>query len=459
MSQSPEMKRFISALYPLNRSICSPDFDKALSILRRDFIPDLHIDAYRTSSDAWTWIIPQKWALNKGYIKCGGRYLIHTDDEPLSVWSGSKPFHGRISHERLMRHVYSDPSDPELIRWYFRYYGNLDWGFNLPHGLVEKLDPDAEYEVRIDSKYYEDELRVGHVLLRGKSAKTIVIISDLCHPYQCNDSLSGAAVNYLLLEHLRQRDTFFSYLFLFVPETIGTVAFFANNEILIQDILYSFYGEFWGRDLKLNFQKSLHGNTLMDRNIMQVLSERYGHGQFTVRKFRRGGVKNDEMVMACPPISAPSFAFNRRNDDGIFFPEYHSNQDTPAHLDYDKMQDAYELLREILDRFDKQEEIPAKCEKVFRCPPIPNSKRPKTDFIPIPKFKGTIFLTRYGLWVDWRVNPKLNAALDEITACLNGENSVAEIAAFVDVSYDCVYDYMLGFEQQGLIEKRKGGMG
>ena len=36
------------------------------------------------------------------------------------------------------------------------------------------------------------------------------------------------------------------------------------------------------------------------------------------------------------------------------------------------------------------------------------------DYIPVRKFKGPIFLSGYGLWVDWRINKRLSENIEQI---------------------------------------------
>ena len=445
-----ELKSFVETIFPLYRSICSPGLDEALERIKSRFIPDLTIEKYPTRSSAWTWTLPQKWELKEGYIESNGKKVIDIKDEPLSVWSGSLPVDGVVSHEELIPHIYTDPSRPDLLCWYFKYYGNLSWGFNLPYNLVKTLDPKAKYQVKIDARYYDDSFRVGSVFVKGKSDKIILLTSDICHPFQCNDSLSGAAVNYKLYTFLKTRENDYSYLFTFVPETIGTIAFLANHESLLPHMVYHIYSEFWGRKKNVRLQKSLRGDSLLDQIASQVLTRRFG-GQCKILKFREDGIMNDELVTSMPNLYIPSIAFLRET-----FEEYHSHKDIPEKLDYDCIEEGYQIIKEVIERIDEAGEVnherekgSLRLEKMFD--PFPHDAR---NFIPVPLFKGPVFLSRYDLWVDWRIDPKLNAAIDMMMACMDGKNSVAAIASYVDLPFEKVLGYINKFEEQGLIRKK-----
>jgi len=448
-----DIKRFVERIFPLYRSICSPDLDIALERIRDEFIPELVIEEYPTGEEAWTWTLPQKWTLSEGFIEENGKLIIHTKDEPLCVWSGSLPIDCEIGYEELIQHIYSEPKRPDLLCWYFRYYGKLDWGFNLPHNLVSKLNPKSTYRVKVDSKYYDDFFKVGYARIQGKSNKTILITSDICHPYQCNDSLSGAAVAFKLYQKLKASNPHYSYLFTFVPETIGTIAFLSRNENLIPDIVYHIYSEFWGNEGAVRLQKSLKGNSRLDEIAEDVLKESFQE-DFQVLPFRKGGITNDELVTAMPGLFIPSIALNRG-----MFPEYHSHRDIPENLNYQNIEEGYQILEKILERLDQETDIDFSEEK--GATPIRknlNVREHSEDFVPEPLFKGPVFLSQYDLWVDWRTHPELNSALDLIMASLDGKNSVSDIAAFTKLPFETIQDYILQFEAKGLVSKKVGAI-
>jgi aminopeptidase-like protein len=442
------IRKFIERLCPLNRSICSPELDKALEIIQKEFIRELVIDEYPTGTPAWTWFLPRKWDLQFGSIHCQGKEMISTKEEPLCVWSGSLPVRATVSYDELIKHLYTDPDRPDLLCWYFRYYGNLDWGFSLPYNLIKTLDRKALYDVEIQSSYYDGYFKLGWAKLEGRSKQIILVSSDICHPYQCNDSLSGAAVAYKLFKYLQKKtNRFFTYLFTFLPETIGTIAFLSQNEKLIPQIVYNIYTEFWGRKGRVRLQKSLKGDSLFDRTAEEVLRKHFD-SDFTILKFREDGVMNDEKVTTMTNLWIPSIALNR----GPYY-EYHSHQDVPGKLEYPEIWEGFEIVRDLMEEMEKSERVD--CRNDRGCISLnqlyPDLLKPADDFIPIPLFKGPIFLTRYNLWVDWRKDPELNAALDLIMACMNGCNSVAEIAAFVRLPFEKVLAYVKRFASEGLI--------
>ena len=77
------------------------------------------------------------------------------------------------------------------------------------------------------------------------------------------------------------------------------------------------------------------------------------------------------------------------------------------------------------------------------------------NYVPYRQFKGPLFLSRYGSWVDWRENRKLNLSLDNIMNLMEGEKSVLDLAMELDIPFDDLYQWLEKLYQNGLIMKRE----
>ena len=58
---------------------------------------------------------------------------------------------------------------------------------------VKKL-PNDLFEVNIDVENIDYNLEIGIARIKGKSKKTVLISSYLCHPHGANDNLSGVVI-------------------------------------------------------------------------------------------------------------------------------------------------------------------------------------------------------------------------------------------------------------------------
>ena len=58
-----------------------------------------------------------------------------------------------------------------------------------------------------------------------------------------------------------------------------------------------------------------------------------------------------------------------------------------------------------------------------------------SNYIPKRTFRGPVFLSGNGLWVDWRENWELNRAIEKIMMRFEGQHSVFDIAEQVGLDY------------------------
>jgi transcription initiation factor IIE alpha subunit len=56
----------------------------------------------------------------------------------------------------------------------------------------------------------------------------------------------------------------------------------------------------------------------------------------------------------------------------------------------------------------------------------------------VNNFKGEIFCSGYGIWIDYRTNPEAHRRLFEIMERCDGERTISDIAQELGVSYQSV---------------------
>src|SRR5208283_3831247 len=139
----------------------------------------------------------------------------------------SVPVHATVALDELKKHLFTISDCPDWIPYRTSYYKE-DWGFCLSHNQMLALD-EEEYEVCIDSTLEDGYLTYGECYLPGQSTDEVLISCHACHPSLANDNLSGLAVATFLAQLLSGRDLRYSYRFLFIPGTIGAIAWLAQN--------------------------------------------------------------------------------------------------------------------------------------------------------------------------------------------------------------------------------------
>ena len=74
-----------------------------------------------------------------------------------------------------------------------------------------------------------------------------------------------------------------------------------------------------------------------------------------------------------------------------------------------------------------------------------------SNYIPKRTFRGPVFLSGHGLWVDWRDNWALNRAIEKIMMRFEGEHSIFDIAEQVGLEYESVREYVEKFRAKGFV--------
>ena len=411
------MMKLIRDLWMENRSLVNDGYDEALKYISN--IIDLKIHEIPSGTECWTWVVPEKWVINEAYIMCGERKIIDFKEHPLHVLSYSLPVDKEVSKEELLKHLHWREDRPNAIPFEFKYY-ERDWGFCIQHSRLKELTED-KYKVFIDSKFEKGTLKVGDFTIKGETDETVVLIAHLCHPAQVNDDLAGVAVLVDIAEEMSRRRHHYTYKFLLVPETIGSVAYLSQNEDIIPGLKYGIFLEMPGNDNIHALQLTRQGNTRLDRLARYMMKK-------NLSDFREGAfrqvVGNDEMVFNGPGVDVPMISISRYP-----YPEYHTSDDNPGIITEERLVETKELILKTINILDR-------------------------DYIPQRTFKGPVFLSRYGLWVDWRVDPELNNNLELIMLSLEGDESIFDIAEKLDMDFDVVYDYVNKFLDKGLVVKR-----
>jgi aminopeptidase-like protein len=245
-------------------------------------------------------------------------------------------------------------------------------------------------------------------------------MAHLCHPAMVNDDLTGVAVLVDIAKKINEKNNHYTYKFLLVPETIGSIAYLSQNEELIPKLKYGVFLEMLGNNNIHALQLSRQGNTRLDKIARYVMKRKLN--DFREGPFRRI-VGNDEMVFNGPGINVPMISISR-----FPYPEYHTSDDDPGIISTENLIESENLILEILNIFDN-------------------------DYIPKRNFKGPVFLSGYGLWVDYRTNKKLNENIEQIMLRLEGDKSVFDIAEELDMEFNDVLNYINKFLEKGLTSK------
>lgn len=351
------MHQLVAELYPICRSITGEGVRQTLHILQR-YIP-LEIREVPTGTPVFDWTVPKEWNIRDAYIRnARGERVVDFQKCNLHVVSYSVPVRKRMSLAELRKHLFSLPDKPDWIPYRTSYY-NETWGFCLSHRQLEALT-DAEYEVGIDATLADGHLTYGEYLIPGSSKDEVLVSCHVCHPSLCNDNLSGIVVATRLAAYLAALPTRrYSYRFLFIPGTIGSITWLARNEDHVGRIKHGLVVTCVGDSGPFTYKKSRRGNAEIDRVVLHVLKA--SGKQHVVQDFFPYGY--DERQYCSPGFDLPVGCLMRSPHGS--FPEYHTSADDlnfvlPQYLEESLQR--YQEVVHVLEHNRTYRSLNPKCE-------------------------------------------------------------------------------------------------
>jgi len=319
LSSGATLHALAARLYPIPRSITGPGVQETLALLATH--APIRIDGVASGTPLLDWEAPREWVFRSARLVApDGRVVADAALQNLHVLNFSTGFHGRLSLEELRPHLFSLPDRPERIPYRTSYYRE-NWGFCLPHRAVEALAP-GEYEVAIDAEHRDGRLVWGEALLPGESAEEVLFSTHCCHPQMANDNLSGLVVMTALAAELAARPRRrLTYRFLFVPGTIGAIAWLATHEAETKQIRHGLVAAGLGDGGAFHYKKSRRGAAPIDFAVPRAL-RRLGEA-VEIEEFVPFGY--DERQYASPGFDLPVGSLTRTPWGR--YPEYHTDAD------------------------------------------------------------------------------------------------------------------------------------
>lgn len=314
-----EMHGLVAELLPIPRSITGDGLRETLGRIG-DRIP-LTFHEVPTGTRVLDWTVPREWNVRDAWIADpAGRRVVDMRASSLHLVSYSVPIHRRMPLAELLPHLFSLPAQPELVPYRTAYYEE-HWGFCLAHRELEAL-ADGEYEVCVDSTLADGHLTYAECVLPGTSEEEVLISCHACHPRLANDNLSGVAVATLLARTLAGLSRRLTYRFVFIPGTIGAIAWLARNEQgAVRRVRHGLVLTGVGDPGAPTYKRTRHGARPIDRAVEHVLRTR--DAPYAVEEFTPWGY--DERQYGSPGFDLPVGCLMRTPHGR--YPEYHTSAD------------------------------------------------------------------------------------------------------------------------------------
>ena len=335
-----DMYRLAEELYPICRSITGDGVRETLRIISRQIPVSIH--EIPTGTLVFDWTVPREWNIKDAWIKNEkGERIVDFKKCNLHALNYSTPVHKKVSLAELKQHLYSLPDRPDWIPYRTSYYEE-EWGFCLSHNQLTGLK-EGTYEVFIDSSLEKGHLTYGEYVLRGESEDEILISAHICHPSLANDNLSGISLATFLAKNLSHVSHKFTYRFLFIPGTIGSITWLSRNESILGRIKHGIVVSCVGDGGGPTYKRSRRGNSEIDRVMQYVLESSFK--QPVIVDFSPYGY--DERQFCSPAFDLPVGLFERSQYGQ--FPEYHTSADNLDFIKPEYLAESYRIIASVID--------------------------------------------------------------------------------------------------------------
>ena len=401
------MYELAGRLFPICRSITGDGFRRSLDMIRQE-VPGIEVFEVPSGTQVFDWTVPKEWNIRGGWIRTlKGDTVIDFRDCNLHVLGYSLPIHRVVSREELLEHVYTQPEQPDWIPYVTSYYKER-WGFCMSEHQKERLTDEA-YEVCIESTLEDGSLTYGELILPGETADELFFSTYLCHPSMANNELSGPCVQTELIRYVsrlpRRR---YTYRFVFIPETIGSITYLSRNlEAMQQHVKAGFVLSCVGDDRTYSFVSTKYADTLADRVLENVL--RFHYPQYIRYSFMKRA--SDERQYGSAGVDLPVCAFCRSKYHE--YPEYHTSADNMELISPEGLQGSLEVMVKVVNALEHNAYYQMTC----KCEP----QLGKRGLYPTISQKGT--------YSDVR-------AMQHFTAYADGRNDLIGISNILDIPVD-----------------------
>ena len=419
-----KMYDLLKELFPICRSLTGNGVRQTFEILKKH-IP-LEVQEFPSGTKCFDWVIPDEWNIKSAWIKdWNGNKIVDFSEHNLHILGYSIPYSGEITLEDLKKHIYTDPERPDAIPYRTSYYEKR-WGFCMSHRQFETLK-EGKYQVHIDSSLKPGSLTLAEAFIKGKTEKEIFFSCYVCHPSMADDSISGVVMTTKLYEYLKNRkDNYYSYRFIFVPETIGAIAYLSKyGEMLKKSTFCGMVLTCVGDPGDFNYKKTRQGTHSLDRIAENILK----HSGFKhhMHDFFLPG--SDERQYSSPGFNIPAGSL-MRSFYGL--PKYHSSQDNLDFVTEEGLNQTFDIYTKIIEAFE-------------------------ADF----KYLNTNpfcepFLSKYGLYSTLGAQMDGSKYIKKVLSILNfsdGQHSLVDIAEKTGFCISDLLDTVKILEEKGLLKK------
>lgn len=333
---------FAERIFPICRSITGNGVRETLQIVK-EYIPELQIHEVPSGTQVFDWTVPKEWNIEDAYIENSlGERIVDFKSNNLHVMGYSLPMDKYVNLDEMKEFIYTQPNQPEVIPYVTSYYKERS-GFCMSQNQLDSL-PEDTYHCVIKSTLIDGALTYGEVVLPGTSEKEIFFSTYTCHPSMANNECSGPSLAVGLIQWVRELENReFTYRFIFIPETIGSITYLSKHLDHMKANMYAGFNlTCVGDNRAYSFVATRYGNTITDKLLRHVL--RYQTDDYKEYSFLYRG--SDERQYNAPGVDLPVCSVCRTKFGD--YPEYHTSSDDLTVISPEGFEGSLEVLKKCV---------------------------------------------------------------------------------------------------------------
>ncbi len=432
MEEGRRMYGLLKKIFPIYRHLTGNGVRQTLFILnaflKKECAPLISIKEIPSGESVFDWTVPKEWRIEEGYIEDEkGNRIVDMRDNNLHIVAYSVPVDEWMELSSLKEHIYTQKDQPHVIPYVTSYYSER-WGFCMSD---EKKDAllEGRYHAVIKSELFDGCMTYGEAVVPGECEEEVFFSTYICHPSMANNECSGPALAAELVRFVsRLAKRRYTYRFVFIPETIGSIAYLAHKGWLSHlkgKMKCGFNLTCVGDDRSYSMVETRYADTFADKVLSNVLKYQT-KGCYNRYSFLERG--SDERQYCAPGVDLPVVGFSR----SLFhkYPEYHTSADNLDIVCPSGLQGAFDAIKEAI------------CG-------IEHNYYYKTKILCEPQ------LGKRGLYPTFSQKHSSDAVFDmsNFIAYSDGKNDLFDISNITGAPVSVLYGIAEILEKEGIVEK------
>ena len=301
-------------------------------------------------------------------------------------------------------------------------------------------------------------MTISDLYLKGQTKKEILVHTYTCHPSMAINELSGPLVTAFLAKEIsKMKNRYFSYRFVFAPETIGSITYLnLKGNYLKKNLIAGYICTCVGAKKTITYKKSKSGNTIGDFAAINTIKKIKNKKKIFLDFSPSGSDERQYCSLGynLPVGSIMGIPYGR-------YPEYHTSLDNKKIINFKALHDTIEIYKKIFSCIENK--FRNKKFNTYKKPSVQkiintNTLLKKRLIYPINLIKkGEPHLFKYGIHYDINrhaMADKITLATKWLVHYSDGNHSINQIAKLSNIKFSILKTSLNLLCKRGIFKKK-----